>query len=66
MIRHFNEDYFEVINRLVEYERTNDNRIVMIWGHSWEIEKLGLWNKLEHLMKMAKQIGCFDYSELFG
>lgn len=66
LLRHFNDDYFDVINKLIEYERTKNNRIVMIWGHSWEIEKLGLWNKLEHLMKMAKQIGCSDYSELFG
>lgn len=27
------------------------NGVMHIWGHSWEIEKYGLWNQLEHMLK---------------
>jgi hypothetical protein len=25
---------------------------VHLWGHSWEIERLGLWNELERIFAM--------------
>ena len=65
LAKHFNDDYFDVVKKIVEFERTRNNSIVMIWGHSWEIEKMGLWEKLENFMKFAKQVGCSNYLDMF-
>lgn len=32
-----------------------------IWGHSWEIEEFGLWQKLELLFKELSGLQGFDY-----
>lgn len=34
-----------------------------LWGHSWEIEKFGLWNQLEGLFKLMANRAGFDYLE---
>jgi hypothetical protein len=28
-----------------------------LWGHSWEVEQLGLWSELEQILKMAAALG---------
>jgi peptidoglycan-N-acetylglucosamine deacetylase len=42
--------YFALISSLMEdlAKNSSDNRII-IWGHSWEIEKFNLWDHLEKL-----------------
>jgi hypothetical protein len=32
-----------------------------LWGHSWEIEEFGLWNKLEVLLKHLSGNNNFSY-----
>lgn len=32
-----------------------------IWGHSWEIEQFGLWEKLELIFKQISNMAEFDY-----
>jgi hypothetical protein len=32
-----------------------------IWGHSWEIEQFGLWQKLELLFKQIANLSSFHY-----
>ena len=45
-------DYFEIIKKIIEdLSNSNDIAYVMIWGHSWEIEKYELWGKLEDLFQ---------------
>jgi peptidoglycan/xylan/chitin deacetylase (PgdA/CDA1 family) len=45
-------DYFEFIKNIIDdlaiYSGTS---YIMIWGHSWEIEKFQLWTKLEALFQ---------------
>jgi len=31
--------------------------IVHIWGHSWEVDNLGLWQKLERVFEIASSMG---------
>lgn len=66
ILRHVNMEYFEMLKGMINYERNYNDHVVMIWGHSWEIEKYDLWDELEDLMKYAKAIGCSFYSELFA
>lgn len=47
---HFNDDYFSTIRHIIDYEATVNDSKVIIWGHSWEIEALGLWNEVDELM----------------
>ncbi len=60
--------YFELISKIVEIESKRSNSLVMIWGHSWEIEELALWNELDYFLNTIKDlyfesIGCYnDYS----
>lgn len=65
LLKHFSEDYFELVKKIVAFEKTKENSVVMIWGHSWEIEELNLWKKLEDFMCYVQQIGCSEYSEMF-
>ncbi|MDP2240440.1 MAG: polysaccharide deacetylase family protein [Burkholderiales bacterium] len=32
------------------------NGVLHIWGHSWEVEKYGLWNKLEQMLKRMSSL----------
>lgn len=43
--------YFEMIRAFVAMESRNKKSRVIIWGHSWEIEKYGLWEELELFYK---------------
>lgn len=45
-------NYFEIIKNIIEdLSKFNDTAYVMIWGHSWEIDKYELWGKLEDLFQ---------------
>lgn len=62
-------DYFKLLRKLISFEaaRRPDAQVV-VWGHSWEIEQLGLWNELEQLMRwLAEQYPgqCVAYDALF-
>lgn len=46
--------YFALLQKLLEYEQGRDGAHVMIWGHSWEIEELGLWDELEALFVLCR------------
>lgn len=50
VVAHYNMEYFELLNKIIENEQKNKNSVVMIWGHSWELEQYQLWTKLEKLM----------------
>ncbi|MCM1173557.1 MAG: polysaccharide deacetylase family protein [Blautia sp.] len=56
--------YFELIQRLIEFERDRDG-VVAVWGHSWEIEKYGLWETLEELIKSIKSFGICRFSAVY-
>lgn len=50
------KSYFDLIRILTdEAVRVKDSQII-IWGHSWEIDELGLWGELEQYMSYVKQI----------
>lgn len=61
-------NYFEWIkNILADLSNSQETRYVIIWGHSWEIEKFLLWDKLEDLfqnMKWKYQNSILCYSDL--
>ncbi len=45
-------DYFDLIKKIIEdLSKSNNIYDIMIWGHSWEIEKFKLWDKLEDLFQ---------------
>lgn len=50
---HFKVSYFDLLETIMEKEvnSKDKNNVVMIWGHSWELEKYDLWDTLEKLMK---------------
>ena len=62
---HLKKDYFALIHDLIERESKKDGSTVVLWGHSWELEKFGLWNEVESIMKIAKDYGCVPYAEVF-
>lgn len=49
---HYGNDYFDLIANLIVQESRKKDSVIMIWGHSWEIEKYQLWKKLEDLMRL--------------
>lgn len=54
------KDYFELIKEIISSASKKDKLYqIHIWGHSWEIENLGLWEKLESLFAFLKS----NYSE---
>lgn len=60
-------DYFDLVERIIEREREKDDSAIVIWGHSWEIDQLALWDRLEQLMQSAVVQSCkCSYQELAG
>ncbi|EFB75178.1 polysaccharide deacetylase family protein [Subdoligranulum variabile] len=47
------EPYFTLLRELLQYEEPRNDAMVMIWGHSWEIEELQLWEELEALFALC-------------
>jgi len=49
-------EYFEKMKRILyNYLNKENEGFIMIWGHSWEIEKFGLWSKLDTLFKLLAE-----------
>ncbi len=45
-------DYFNRLTSIMNKYLNNESEgFIMIWGHSWEIEKFGLWTKLDTLFQ---------------
>lgn len=61
----YKNDYFEMIKKFLDFENNESEKIIAIWGHSWELEKFDLWDKLIDLMKYTKKFECVPYSEVF-
>jgi peptidoglycan/xylan/chitin deacetylase (PgdA/CDA1 family) len=41
--------YFDLMKKILGIEAHRKDSIIMMWGHSWEIDELNLWNELENL-----------------
>lgn len=52
VLTHFSMDYFQLATYLAKSQIYDSNSVVMIWGHSWELEKYQLWSQLENLMAL--------------
>jgi peptidoglycan/xylan/chitin deacetylase (PgdA/CDA1 family) len=63
-------NYFELVKNIIaDLANLPDNNKVIIWGHSWEIEKFQLWSKLENLFQFINEHYPHDksgYSELIN
>lgn len=56
-------NYFDLmINIIVDLANSPDNNKIIIWGHSWEIGKFQLWNRLEDLFQFIS--GQYPQSRL--
>lgn len=49
---HYKNAYFDLISNMIERESKKNDSVVMIWGHSWEIEEYQLWDRLEKFMQL--------------
>lgn len=66
VLLHCKDEYFDVISKLIENEQNNEYASIMIWGHSWEIEKYQLWDKLEDLMRsQCVRDNVVEYKKMF-
>lgn len=68
VLRNRKRDYFDLIMGMLDMH-ANDDAVIIIWGHSWEIELMGLWEKLDNLFKRlyAEYLSdCVEYGALFG
>ena len=64
---HYKKNYFELISNMIKKEQDKTDSIIMIWGHSWELEKKQLWGELENLMKQDYiKNNVVSYHEIFG
>lgn len=62
---HTRMDYYDLLQRMIDREQRRENSVIVIWGHSWEIEELGLWDRLEQIMQSdAVQMCKCSYDEL--
>ena len=64
-MKHRKKSYFDIMRRIIEKERERES-LIMIWGHSWEIEKLHLWDELISFFQFVKSNysdEICDYSE---
>ncbi len=47
------ENWLDFIIKLLNAE-SEENSVIHVWGHSWEIEKLGLWAQLNELFSQVR------------
>lgn len=67
VIRKSNFNYFELIRSVIEME-ADQNKCIMVWGHSWEIEEMDLWKELESLFQHVRDSywgEVVDYNGMF-
>ena len=63
---HYKVNYFELISNLIRNEQNKKDSVVMVWGHSWELEKKQLWDELEKLMRQDfVRMNAVCYQECF-
>ncbi len=63
---HYKMNYFELISNLIRNEQRKENSVVMVWGHSWELEKEHLWEELEKFMQQDfVKNNAVNYEECF-
>lgn len=48
---HYDMPYFELLGELIKNEQARKESIVVIWGHSWELEQYQLWPQIQALME---------------
>lgn len=67
LVTHPWKKYFNLMNDIIDWELKKDDSVVMIWGHSWELEIYQLWDALEMLMKKINNnnIRVVSYSDMF-
>ncbi|MBR5316978.1 MAG: polysaccharide deacetylase family protein [Lachnospiraceae bacterium] len=68
VLANYNQDYFRLLNTVIDTEKNNPDAIISIWGHSWEIEELGLWKQLEELfdtISITNRDSIVFYNEIF-
>lgn len=68
VIKHFYAGYFQIIRNLI-FSLKDKDKILLIWGHSWELEEKNLWRWLEDVMKeihVRYRSSCVPYTELFS
>lgn len=68
VIRDCRRDYFDIIRSVIERESGKD-KCVMIWGHSWEIDAIGMWDILEELFQFVRNTysdEIVDYNGIFS
>lgn len=53
-------DLLKMLDHYINYLLKNDG-CLHIWGHSWEIEKKGLWTKLDQMLKAVSGLPEFQY-----
>lgn len=63
---HYKKTYFDVVADLIKNEQNSKSSTIMIWGHSWEIEKYQLWDEVEKMMKLKYvRENKVKYKEMF-
>lgn len=63
---HSSFPYFELVEELIKREKNNPDSVIMIWGHSWELEKYDLWDNLDKVMRIAAETGAScSYRKMF-
>lgn len=63
----FSKSYYDIIYKFIDSSKNKDT-VIVIWGHSWELEKLNLWAELEKLMKYVSENykeSCVSYEKIF-
>lgn len=66
VLTHHKQGYFDLVQHLIENENKYSDSSIMIWGHSWEVEKYELWNELEKLMRSKSiRVNSVEYCDMF-
>lgn len=66
VLSHYTTDYFDNVYSILK-RHSSDNSTIVIWGHSWELEKYELWNQVEAMMKyfLTDRESIVKYDEIF-
>ena len=68
VLRNKKKNYFDLIKSFINFESKRDS-ILVVWGHSWEIEEKGLWDVLEDFFSFVSSEysdSIISYTQMFN
>ena len=60
ILMHNSLSYYDLISKIIDKDSKDNDKMIIIWGHSWELEEFDLWKYVEAIFSLVST----EYSQL--